>query len=89
MDVLDLSLGLMVDLVADEVGVVGLGVVVVELVGLAVDLQVEGLGVNRGNRMRLGHLDGVDVFLMMMLVAWEGAGGHDDGEQNNDQLHVV
>lgn len=71
MDVLDLGLGLVVDFPADEVGVVGLGVVEVDLVSLAVDLQVKGLGVNRGNGVRLGHVDGMDVFLMMMMLQRE------------------
>lgn len=67
MDGLDLDLGLVVDLMADEMGVGDLGVVVVEPDGLAVDLQVQGLRVKRRDGVGLSHLDHLVVFGLMML----------------------
>ena len=67
MDGLDLYLGLVVDFISDEMGVGNLGVVVVDLVGLAVDLEVQGLGMEWGDRVRLGHLDHMMMFGLMML----------------------
>lgn len=68
-DGLDLNLGLVVDFPSDEVGVGDLGVVVVQPHRLAVDLQVEWLGVHRRNWVRLGYVDGlVVVFWLMMML---------------------
>jgi hypothetical protein len=64
---LDLSLGLMVDFIADEMGMGDLGVVVVELDRFTVDLQVQRLGVNWRDWLRLRHLDYMMNFRLMML----------------------
>ena len=66
-DGLDLSLGFVVHLEADEVGVGDLRVVIVDFLNLAVHLQVQRLRVQRWDRVLLRHMNRMMIFGLMML----------------------